>query len=129
MKQLEEQKGLISWFVHNHVAANLMMLMIIIAGTFSVYTITKKTTPDLFIPIITVTVALPGASPADIETGIIIPIESALDSLDGIDYIRSVANQDLGVVTLEINESYDINEVLNNVELNIDLIQTCLIEC
>lgn len=124
MRQLEEQKGLISWFAHNHVAANLLMLMIIIAGIFSAYTITKKTTPDLFIPIIAVNVALPGASPADVETGIVIPIESALDSVNGIDYIRSVANQDVGQVTLEINESYDINEVLNDVKINIDSIQT-----
>lgn len=124
MGQLKEQKGLISWFAHNHVAANLLMFIIIIAGSFSAYTITKKANPDLFIPVIQVTVALPGASPADVETGIVIPIESALEGVDGIDFIRSVANEGAGTVNLEIDESYDINEVLNDVKVNIDSIQT-----
>jgi multidrug efflux pump subunit AcrB len=128
MIQPEEQKGLISWFAHNHVAANLMMFIIIIAGLFSVVTMTKKANPDLFIPVIQVTVALPGASPADVESGIIIPIESAVESVDGIDFIRSTANEGFGSVNLEIDESYDINEVLNNVKVNVDGIQTFPVE-
>jgi multidrug efflux pump subunit AcrB len=51
MIQPDEQKGLISWFAHNHVAANLLMFIIIIAGLFSVITMTKKSNPDLFIPV------------------------------------------------------------------------------
>ena len=124
MGQVEEQKGLISWFAHNHVAANLLMFIIIITGTFSIYTITKKANPDLFIPVIRVDMALPGASPADVESGIIIPIESALESVDGIDRITSVANEGSGRVNLEIDEAYDINEVLNEVKVNIDSILT-----
>jgi len=124
MIQPDEQKGLISWFAHNHVAANLLMFIIIIAGLFSVITMTKKTNPDLFIPIIQVTVAFPGASPADVESGIVVPIESALESIDGIDFIRSTANEGLGTVNLEIDEAYDINEVLNDVKVNVDAIQT-----
>ncbi|NBR40991.1 MAG: efflux RND transporter permease subunit, partial [Alphaproteobacteria bacterium] len=122
--QPDEQKGLISWFAHNHVAANLLMFIIIIAGLFSVITMTKKSNPDLFIPVIQVTVALPGASPSDVESGIIIPIESAVESVDGIDFIRSTANEGLGTVNLEIDEAYDINEVLNDVKVNVDAIQT-----
>tara|TARA_R110000824_G_scaffold7892_4_gene35881 strand:- start:114010 stop:117144 length:3135 start_codon:yes stop_codon:yes gene_type:complete len=124
MGQVEEQKGLISWFAHNHVAANLLMFIIIIAGTFSVYTITKKANPDLFIPVIQINMALPGASPADVESGIIIPIESALESVNGIDRISSVANEGSGRVSLEIDEAYDINEVLNEVKVNVDSILT-----
>lgn len=128
MGQVEEQKGIISWFAHNHVAANLMMFIIIIAGTFSVYTITKKSNPDLVIPVIQVTVALPGASPADVESGVVIPIESAIENVDGIDFVRSVANEGAGSVNLEIDETYDINEVLNDVKVNIDSIQTFPVE-
>ena len=124
MGQVEEQKGLISWFAHNHVAANLMMMIIIIAGSFSVYTMTKKSQPDMYIPIIQVSVILPGASPADVETGVVVPIESAVESIDGIDFIRSVANEGVANVNLEIDESYDINEVLNEVKVNVDSIQT-----
>ena len=124
MAELEEQKGLISWFAHNHVAANLMMFIIIIAGSFSVYTMTKKANPDLFIPVIQINMVLPGASPADVESGIVIPIESALESVDGIDRISSRANEGSGTVSLEIDESFDINEVLNEVKVNVDSILT-----
>ncbi len=124
MAEVEEQKGLITWFAHNHVAANLLMFIIIIAGSFSVYNITKKANPDLFIPVIQITMVLPGASPADVESGIVIPIESALESVDGIDRISSRANEGSGVVSLEIDESFDINEVLNEVKVNVDSILT-----
>ena len=124
MTQTEQQKGLIAWFANNHVAANLLMFIIIIAGTFSVFTMTKRNNPDIEIPLIQVTVAYPGASPADVENGILIQIESALEDIDGIDFIRSTANEGSGNVTLEIDDTYDINEVLNEVKVNVDGIQT-----
>ncbi len=128
MGQLEEQKGLISWFAHNHVAANLMMFIIIIAGAFSAYTMTKRAQPELYIPIITVTVAYPGASPADVENGILIQIETAMENVEGIVLVRSVANEGFGTVSLEVDESYDINEVLNEVKVNVDSILTFPVE-
>jgi multidrug efflux pump subunit AcrB len=109
----EEEKGLIAWFAHNHVAANLMMIIIIMAGLYSVYTITKKAMPDFDLPLIQVSMAFPGATPADVERGIIILIEEAVEDVDGIDTIRSVAREGSGSVTLEVDESYEMNEVLN----------------
>jgi multidrug efflux pump subunit AcrB len=47
-----------------------------------------------------------------------------VESVDGIDFIRSTANEGLGTVNLEIDEAYDINEVLNDVKVNVDAIQT-----
>jgi multidrug efflux pump subunit AcrB len=116
----EEEKGLIAWFAHNHVAANLMMIIIIMAGLYSVYTITKKAMPDFDLPLIQVSMAFPGATPADVERGIIILIEEAVEDVDGIDTIRSVAREGSGSVTLEVDESYEMNEVLNDVKTRID---------
>ena len=124
MEQVEEQKGLIAWFAHNHVAANLMMLIIIVAGTFSAYTITKRSQPDIDINYIQVKMAYPGASPADVETGILLQIESAMEGIDGIESISASANEGAGIVNLEINEDFDINEILNEVKVNIDSILT-----
>jgi multidrug efflux pump subunit AcrB len=119
-EKLEEEKGLIAWFANNHVAANLMMIIIIMAGLFSVYTITKKAMPDFDLPFIQVSMAYPGATPADVENGIIILIEEAVEDLDGIDTIRSIAREGSGNVILEVDESYEINEVLNDVKTRID---------
>jgi len=120
MEKLKQEQGLIAWFAHNHVAANLMMIIIIMAGLFSVATITKKAMPDFDLPIIQISMAYPGATPADVEKGIVILIEEAVEDVDGINMIRSVANEGLGNVNLEVDESYDINEVLNDVKTRVD---------
>ena len=120
MDKMKEERGLISWFAHNHVAANLMMIIIIMAGLYSVATITKKAMPDFDLPIIQVSMAYPGATPADVEKGIVILIEEAVEDVDGITMIRSVANEGVGNVSLEVDESYDINEVLNDVKTRVD---------
>lgn len=117
---LKEEKGLIAWFAHNHVAANLMMIIIIMSGLYSVYTITKKAMPDFDLTSIQITMAYPGATPADVEKGIIILIEEAVEDVDGVNDIRSVAREGSGTVTLEIDESYDINEVLNDIKTRVD---------
>ncbi|MDG2091438.1 MAG: efflux RND transporter permease subunit [Gammaproteobacteria bacterium] len=124
MGQLEKQNGLISWFAHNHVAANLMMLIIIVAGIFSVITMSKRANPEIDVNFIQVSMVYPGAAPADVENGILLQIESAMGNVDGIDIIRSTANEGSGTVLLEIDDSYDMNEVLNEVKNNVDSIQT-----
>lgn len=122
--QTTPQKGIIAWFAENHVAANLMMLLIILAGLFSVYTITKKAMPDIDMPLIQVRMAYPGAAPADVERGIVIQIEDAVEDVDGIKQISAVATEGSAQVTLEVDESYDINEVLNDVKVRVDSILT-----
>ncbi len=116
----KEEKGIIAWFAHNHVAANLLMILIILSGLYSIYTITKKAMPDFDLASIQITMAYPGATPADIEKGIVVLIEEAVEDVDGINDIRSVANEGSGSVTLEVDESYDINEVLNDVKTRVD---------
>ncbi len=124
MNKLGEQKGIIAWFAGNHVASNLLMVIIICAGLFSVFTITKKAMPDIELPMIQVRMAYPGASPADVESGLVVQIEKAVEDVDGITMIRSVATEGSAQVTLEVDESYDINEVLNDVKVRIDSILT-----
>jgi len=116
----KEEKGIIAWFAHNHVAANLLMILIILSGLYSIYTITKKAMPDFDLASIQITMAYPGATPADIEKGIVVLIEEAVEDVDGINDIRSVANEGSGSVTLEVDESYDINGVLNDVKTRVD---------
>ncbi|MDT8398528.1 MAG: efflux RND transporter permease subunit [Pseudomonadales bacterium] len=124
MSKVEEQKGLIAWFAGNHVASNLLMTVIVLTGIYSVFTITKKATPDIDLPLIQISMAYPGAAPSDVENGIVIQIEEAVEDVDGITKISSVANEGSAQVTLEVDESYDINEVLNDVKVKVDSILT-----
>ncbi len=124
MTELKPRSGIIAWFADNHVAANLLMFIIILTGLYSVATITKKAMPDIDLPIIQVRMAYPGAAPSDVESGIVIQIEKAVEDVEGITRISSLAQEGTGQVTLEVDESYDINEVLNDVKVRIDSILT-----
>jgi multidrug efflux pump subunit AcrB len=124
MNAQEEQKGIIAWFASNHVAANLLMLLLIISGLYSIFTITKKAMPDIDLPIIQIRVPFPGASPADVESGIVLQVEQAVDDVDGITRISSIATEGMASINLEIDEDYQINEVLNDIKVRVDSILT-----
>ena len=108
--------GLIGWFAKNPVAANLLMLFIIVAGGISALTISKDMFPRMERNSIQVTAVYPGAAPVEVEKGVILPIEAALQGLSGVKEMRSTANRDLARVDLDIEPSEDINEVIMRVE-------------
>ena len=87
--------GLIGWFTKNPVAANLLMLFIIVAGAISAFTISKDMFPRTDRNIVQVSAVYPGAAPVEVEKGVILPIESALQGLSGIKEMRSKASRDL----------------------------------
>lgn len=120
VNEIEHQPGLISWFAHNHVAANLLMIMIIMVGLLAMTNIRRELNPDLSIDVITVTMIYPGASPDEVEQGVTSKIEEAIKDVTGIDSISSYSNE--GVVTLYIDvmESFDVAAVLDQVKNRID---------
>ncbi|GAG31017.1 unnamed protein product, partial [marine sediment metagenome] len=69
MEDSSRKKGLLEWFASNHVAANLLMLLIISAGLLTVFTIKLEFFPEFSLDIITVSVPYLGASPTDVEEG------------------------------------------------------------
>mgnify|MGYP000382105512 CR=1 FL=1 len=81
-------KGIIAWFASNHVAANLLMLLIIAFGLVSSFTIRKQTTPDFELRNVQVRVPYLGAAPQEVEEGVVIKIEEAIQDIDGIVEIR-----------------------------------------
>ena len=68
-------RNIIRWFILNTVAANLLMVFIIIAGIFTLSRLRMEVFPDITIPIINVSVVYPGASPEDIEESICVKVE------------------------------------------------------
>ena len=108
--------GLIGWFAKNPVAANLLMLFIIVAGAISAFTISKDMFPRTERNSIQVTAVYPGAAPVEVEKGVILPIEAALQGMSGVKEMRSTAKRDIARVDLDIEPSEDINEVMARVE-------------
>lgn len=118
------ETGLIAWFASNHVAANLLMWLIIAFGVASAFSIRKQTTPDFELNNIVVTVPYPGAAPQEVEEGVVIKIEEAIQDIDGIVEINSVAKEGSGSVTVEVSSGSDINEILSEVKTRVDAIST-----
>ena len=108
--------GLIGWFTKNPVAANLLMLFIIVAGAISASTISKDMFPRTDRNIVQVSAVYPGAAPVEVEKGVILPIESALQGLSGVKEMRSKASRDVASIELDIEPSQDINEVMARIE-------------
>ena len=118
------ETGIIAWFARNHVAANLLMWFIIVAGLISVFSIRKQTTPEIELNWIQVQVPYLGAAPQEVEEGVVIKVEEAVQDIQGIVEIRSRANEGRGSVTLEISRDEDINEILTLVKTRVDAIST-----
>jgi multidrug efflux pump subunit AcrB len=119
-----DKKGLLGWFASNHVAANLLMWLIISAGLLTIMTINNEVFPELSIDQIIVTVPYLGASPAEVEQGVCLRVEEAVSGLDGVKRIRSLASEGAGVITVEVDEYADTGEVLDDVKVAIDRIIT-----
>jgi multidrug efflux pump subunit AcrB len=117
-------RSIIEWFVRNPVASNLLMLFIIIGGITGLGNVSKTVFPSGAIDTIQVSVAYLGANPADVEERILIPIEEAVSSLQGIKRINSRGFEGRGTVTIDAIEGYDVDILLNEVKSRVDSINT-----
>lgn len=115
-------KGIIAWFARNSVAANLLMLVIAIAGITSIMSIKKQIFPELTINTISVQVPYLGAAPQEVESGIIELLEEAIKDIDGIDKMTSLAREGIGSVTIDVMSNYDVQEVMDEVKMRVDSI-------
>jgi multidrug efflux pump subunit AcrB len=118
------RRGPLAWFAGNHVAANILMIFILVAGALSLASVVIEVFPELDTDIITVRVPYRGASPAEAEEGVCVRVEEAIASIEGIKRIRSTAQENLGTVTVELDEDADNRKVLDDVKAAVDRIET-----
>ena len=116
--------NIIAWFAHNPVAANLLMIILIAGGLYSAFTINKEFLPRIEISQVSVTVPFRGATPRDVEQGVLVPIEEAIQDLDGIREIVSTAREGFGTVSIEIEAGYNVLEVFDNIQTRVNSIAT-----
>ncbi|WP_068544817.1 efflux RND transporter permease subunit [Thalassotalea crassostreae] len=120
----ENLTGFIAWFARNSVAANLLMVFILVMGAYSYQNITKKMLPEFSPNSILVSVTHLGASPADVEQSVVLKIEEKLENIQGLKRITSEATEGFASVTIEINSGYSLEEKLTEVQMQIDTITT-----
>ncbi|WP_411359951.1 efflux RND transporter permease subunit [Pseudidiomarina sp. YC-516-91] len=121
-EQQSRETGFIAWWANNPVAANLLMLLIIITGIFMVGQVRKQMFPELEFNMISIQVPFPGAAPQEVEQGVIVLIEDALEDVDGVERMTSTAREGGGSVSIEVENGYDVQVVMDEVKMLVDAI-------
>ena len=116
--------GVIAWFARNGVAANLLVVVLMFAGIFTVSSIKKEVFPEFSADRITVSMLYRGASPEEVEEAVCVRIEEAVYGVDGIKRIRSTAAEGVGVVTVELLPGADARKALDDIKSRVDAIDT-----
>ncbi|MDZ7791578.1 MAG: efflux RND transporter permease subunit [Xanthomonadales bacterium] len=116
--------NIIAWFAHNSVAANLLMLCLLFGGLVTAFTITKEIQPKIETNYVTVNVPYRGGTPKDVEQGVLIKIEEAIQDLEGIREMVSTGREGSGSVQIEVHPDYDVLEVLDEIKTRVDSIST-----
>lgn len=124
MKDSEERKGVLAWFAANHVAANLLMLLIVAAGLLAIFSARLEVFPEMSLDMINIMVPYLGASPADVEEGVCMRVEEAIAGVDGIKRMTSTAGEGMGSTLVEVEEYADVKEVLDDIKAEVDTIIT-----
>ncbi|QLE85615.1 efflux RND transporter permease subunit [Shewanella sp. Scap07] len=114
--------GIISWFAQNSVAANLLMMGVIIVGLFSFNDIRKEAFPSLEPDLVTVSVSYDSGDPIRAEESIAMKIEEALETVSGVKRITSTSNASGSNVSIEKETNYDLDTLLTDVKTKVDAI-------
>ena len=112
----------IYWFSRNHVAGNLLMIGIMVMGIATWGKLKKEIFPETSINAVTIQVPFPNATPAEAERGVCVPIEEAIMEVDGISRLTSTAATSVGVVVAEIENGYDVRNVMDDIKTRVDAI-------
>jgi multidrug efflux pump subunit AcrB len=120
----DTNRGLIAWFARNSVAANLLMIIIIIGGLLTASTIRKQFFPQVEINWVEFSAFYPGAAPQEVEEGITIKVEEALERVQGLKRVITYSNRNSASGYFRIEDSYDPQVVLDEIKSEIDSISS-----
>ena len=120
--------GMIAWFAKNPVAANLLMVFIIVSGAISVLSVNSTIFPEFSLDMVSIEVPYLGAAPEEVEEAVCIRIEEAILGLDGIKEVTSTASEGMGVVMVELELGADARKVVDDIKSRVDAIDTFPVE-
>jgi hydrophobic/amphiphilic exporter-1 (mainly G- bacteria), HAE1 family len=112
------------WSINSNVTVNLVMIFIIVAGLFTVLKMRREMFPQFSLDMIVVSVAYPGSSPEEVEEGICIKIEEAIQRIEGIKRLLSTAREGQGEVIAELETGVDTRKILDEIKSEVDRIDT-----
>ena len=116
--------GAIAWMASNHVTANIMMLVFLIGGLFMTTRIKQEVFPEFSLDLVTITVAYPGASPEEVESGIVLALEEAVRGVSEIKRVQATASEGMALVTVELHAGVDGQKAYQEIDQEIARIVT-----
>ena len=119
-----ERRGPLSWMTRNPVAANIIMLILVLGGLIQAFNVKQEFLPSAELDIISVSVPYPGASPEEVEQSIVLAVEEAVRGLDGVEEVTANAREGSGSVTIEVQPGYDLGRMSQDVQSEVDRITT-----
>ena len=115
-------RGPIAYMAQNPIAANLLMVILLAGGLWTAYTMQKEVFPEYQLDVVTVSVVYPGSAPAEVEQGILRPVEEGIRGIEGIKEVTSTAEEGRGEVSIELvagtdrmKAFQDINQAVNRI--------------
>jgi len=115
---------IIAWFAENHVAANLLMALVVVGGLASLPRINQKSFPDIEVEVVSIGVAFLGAAPEEVEEGVCVRIEEEIQGIEGIQEITSTASEGHCGVSAELISGYPVDRALTEIKNAVDGITT-----
>lgn len=117
-------QGIIPWFVSNPVAANLLLILVIVLGAWQLTTLRKEAFPSMDPHSINVSVSYSSGSAQQAEEGLAIKIEDQLEDVSGIDTVTSQSTSSGVTVSIEKQDDYDLDQLFEDVTTKVDAIST-----
>ncbi len=118
----EEKEGALKWMAKNSVAANILMFIFLIGGLVMSQSIKQEVFPEFDTDLIIVNIPYPGASPEEVEKGVLLSVEESIRGINGIKRVRSTASEGIAVSTAELILGTDADQALNEIKAAVDRI-------
>jgi len=101
-------------------AVLVMCLGVVLVGSFFYMGMPRENFPDVKVPVITVTTFMTGANPTDVEISITVPLETALEGIEGLEELSSVSSEGMSLVTLEFDPKIETEVALSRIRDAVD---------
>lgn len=112
--------GPLAWMAKNSVASNILMAILVVGGLITMMGVKEEVFPEVDIETVIISVPYPGASPEEVEQGVVLAVEEAVRGLDGVKEVRGTANEGAGTIAVELLTGTDSDRALNDVKSAVD---------
>lgn len=124
MQVNKSKSSLIGWMANNHIAVNLLMVVMLVAGVYYFKNIRQEIQPNYTFSTVLIEMSYPGASPEEIEQNIVLAIEAKLETIEGLNQVTSTASEGYALVRAEIANGENLDRILQSVKNAVDSISS-----